>query len=134
MTVVLTYMTSVLLFLVTFNALGAARTGRSSLTLAHDALQIMVTPDMGDEHKETIVREAAMRMMKLLSVMLLQLFLSSTVIIAPVWLSDWVGLASLSQTTHFALRPDVVVLTVVVVYFFIVLSRKLQSGYWTRQL
>jgi hypothetical protein len=110
---VVTYLVCVLVFALLFRALHVWRICRSSMTLVSGVLQVVANDLKSDEEKEVAAKGAAIRLGGDTLRLMLKLIVLVSLSVLPAWLSDWAGLSRLSQTLAFALRPDVILLTIV---------------------
>lgn len=124
MAVVITYVVAVSLFLLVFKYLGISQICKSSYELLRSVRHTMTDSELDDGGKEVAVRSAALRMLHNSFVLLGKVILLIFSVLIPVWLADWIGIATLSQTTNLALRIDVMLLTLLAVSLIIPLVRK----------
>ena len=124
MTTALTYVISVLLFLLVFRHVGIVQVCKSALVMMREVVRVIADKGMDDGDKETAIRKTGLRMVRISLSLLIRSLLLLLAVVIPVWLSDVAGLSSFSQTASFALRMDVLVLTLIAVYLSLMLFRK----------
>lgn len=84
--------------------------------------------DLTDEEKEVRARRAAVATLLGTGQLLLRLAGASAATLVPVWLADAGGLVPADATARFAVRPDVLIATTLVVGAILLAARKTKPG------
>lgn len=124
MIVVAVYVLAVALFCLSFYYTRTVGTCRQVLSIARESTNVLTDDNLDDLAKEKAIKKSAVSMVKQSFVLFFKLFIILGVTILPLWLADVMQLAALSDTSRFALRWDVLVITTTVVLVPVVMLRK----------
>jgi hypothetical protein len=99
-------------------------TAIDSIVVSRQAIEIMSDPDLGDLEKEKLVQKAAVGMMQNCGFLFLKGCITILAVGTPILFADLLQLASIEETSRFALRWDVLVLTSVGMIVPVMLIKK----------
>ena len=126
--IVSVYAVTVLLFCLAFRFTRLIPTAMQAVTIARQAVETMSTTSLDDFAKEKAVQQAALKMITNCG----QLFIKGAAIVAaavlPIWLADILKLATVHDTSQFALRRDVLIVTTIVVMAAVMSWNKLRQN------
>lgn len=112
--VVFVYLTGVLLFVIVFSATRLSASFSQVSQVANAAIAAFRNPQLDDDAKERIARQASFTLFRKALDIVLKAILTLTSAAAPFWAANALNLATLNDTIAFASRWDVLVVTTVV--------------------
>ena len=125
--VIIIYCLAVILFCVAFYFTKLLNTCSQIVIMAKQALSTVTDKSLGDEAKEKAAKVAAVNILKNSFFLLFKILITIGAAILPLWLADIAGMANFSDTSEFALRLDVLLITTIVASAIAFLGRKLLS-------
>ena len=125
--VFITYCLAVVLFCVAFYFTKLLPTCSRIIVMAQQAVTTITDNSLDDDAKEKAAKAAAVRIFRNSFLLLFKIVITLGVAVSPIWLADVTGLASFPETSEFALRLDVLLITTIIVSGIVLLGRKLLS-------
>ena len=123
MIIVAVYMLAVLLFCLSFYFARVVETCRKVLSIVRESMGVLTDGNLDDLVKEEAIKEAALSMAKQCIVLLIKILIILGVTVLPMWLAALMGVATLSETSQFAMRWDVLVITTLVILVPVIVLR-----------
>ncbi len=125
--IILVYLLTIALFCLAFYLTDMIKTARVSIAISRQAIEIISDPDLEDFAKETSIKKAATEMMKNCGLFFLKGGLTVAAVAIPLLSADLMDLASIAETSRFALRWDVLILTTLAMMLSIIILKKLRT-------
>lgn len=125
--VFITYCLAVILFCVAFYYTKLLATCGQIIIVAQQAVTTITDKSIDDDAKEKAAKAAAVNIFKSSFLLLFKMVITFGAAILPLFLADVTGLASFSETSEYALRLDVLLITTIVASAIVFLGRKLLS-------
>ena len=123
MIIVAVYTLAVLLFCLSFYFTRMVDTCRQVLGIARESTGVLSDGNLDDLTKEKAIKKAALNMVKQCFVLFIKIFIILGVTVSPMWLAAFMRLATLNETSQFAMRWDVLVITTIVVLVPVIVLR-----------
>jgi len=123
MIIAFVYVLVVLLFCLSFYFTRIVYTCRQVLSIARKSMGVLSDGNLDDLAKEKAIKKAALKMVKQCSVLFIKIFIILGVAVLPMWLADFMKLATLTETSQFAMRWDVLVITTLIVLVPVIVMR-----------
>lgn len=123
--VFITYCLAVLLFCLAFYYTRLLATCSQVLVVAQQAVTKITDKNTDDEAKEEAAKAAAVSILKNSFILIFKIVITLGAAVLPLSLANITGLANFSETSEFALRLDVLLITTVIVSAAVFLGRKL---------
>lgn len=124
MIVAMVYVLAVALFCLSFYYTRTVGTCRQVLSIARESTNVLTDGNLDDLAKENAIKKSAVNMVKQCFVLFFKLFIVLGATVLPLWLADVLQLAALDDTSRFALRWDVLLITTIAVVVPVVMLRK----------
>ena len=125
--VFITYCLAVILFCVAFFFTKLLTTCSQIIILTQQAMSVVIDKNLDDAAKEKSAKDAAVNIFKNSFFLLLKILITFGAAILPLLLADITGMANFSETSEFALRLDVLLITTIVASAIVFIGRKLLS-------
>ena len=93
--------------------------------MARQAVTTITDNSLDDDAKEKAAKAAAVSIFRASFLLLFKIVITLGVTVLPIWLANVTGLASFPETSEFALRLDVLLITTIIVSAIVLLGRKL---------
>lgn len=119
------YCLAVILFCVTFYFTKLLTTCTQIIVIAQQAMTTITDVNLNDAAKEKATQAAAINMLRNSFLLLIKFVIIISVTVLPLWLADMAGMAKFSETSKFALRLDVLLITTIVATAIVFIGRKL---------
>lgn len=119
------YCLAVILFCVTFYFTKLLTTCTQIIVIAQQAMTTITDVNLNDAAKEKATQAAAINMLRNSFLLLIKFVIIISVTVLPLWLADMAGMAKFSETSEFALRLDVLLITTIVATAIVFIGRKL---------
>lgn len=108
------YVLAVLLFAAVFTITRLPQSCSKALAIARQAMEVMADRKLDDDAKEHATQQAALNMLKQGGLITLKTAMTIAATLLPLWLADVMALSSWEDTSQFALRWDVLLITTIV--------------------
>ena len=115
MLVTIIYSLSVILFCAAFYFTKLIITCNKVIEDSQDAIRIVSNKNLDDHAKEKLIQAAAIKMLKASFTLLFKILITLVLATIPLWIADVANVAPLSQTSEYALRIDVLVITTLII-------------------
>ena len=125
--VLVTYCLAVISFCLAFYFTRLSTTCGQLIVIAKQAVTTITNKDLDDAAKEKETQAAAIDTLKNAFSLLMKLVAIFGAAVVPIWLADVAGIAKFSETSAFALRLDVLLITTIVASAIVLLGRKLSG-------
>jgi hypothetical protein len=123
--VFIAYCLAVLLFCLAFYYTRLLATCSQVIVVAQQAITTITDKNTDDEAKEEAAKAAAVSILKNSFILIFKIVITLGAAVLPLSLANITGLANFSETSEFALRLDVLLITTVIVSAAVFLGRKL---------
>jgi hypothetical protein len=123
--VFITYCLAVLLFCLAFYYTRLLATCSQVIVVAQQAVTTITDKNTDDDAKEEAAKAAAVSILKNSFILIFKIVITLGAAVLPLSLANITGLADFSETSEFALRLDVLLITTVIVSAAVFLGRKL---------
>ena len=114
MIVEIVYVLAVLLFALVFTLTRLPRNCTQALVIAEQAMSVITDRNLDDEAKESATQQAALKMLKQGGLITIKAVITLAATVLPVFVADAMALSSWQNTSEFAMRWDVLLVTTVV--------------------
>ena len=125
--VMLIYCLAVLFFCLAFYFTKVIKTCNQIIDISRQSVATITDKNLDDAAKEKATQAAAINMLKNGFSLLAKLMITLGLTVLPLWLADVAGLATSSETSKFAMRLDVLLITTIIVTAIVFIGRKLLS-------
>lgn len=114
MVIGIVYVLAVTLFTIAFFLTRLPQSCSEAFSIARQSMMVMIDKKLDDDAKETVIQQAALKMLQHVGLIAVKSIVAFTATIIPIWLADVMALSSWQSSTEFALRWDVLLITLIV--------------------
>ena len=125
--VTITYCLAVILFCMAFYFTKLLATCNRIIITVQQAVTTITDKYIDDNAKEKAAKAAAVNIIKSSFLLLFKIVITFGTAVLPLFLADITGLADFSETSEYALRLDVLLITTIVASVIVFIGRKLLS-------
>ncbi|MBV1915446.1 MAG: hypothetical protein KUG72_08670 [Pseudomonadales bacterium] len=122
--ILIIYCLAVILFCAAFYFTHMLNECKTIIAIGNDSFAMMNNKDLNDDTKEQFIQASAIKMLKSSFMLLIKIVITLGITVLPLLLADITEIADFSETSHYSLRIDVLLITTVVVTLFVFLGRK----------
>ena len=123
----ITYCLAVILFCAAFYFTKLLTTCTQIIDISHQAIATIADKSRDDDVKEKAAKVAAVSIFRKSFSLSVKIVITLVATVFPLWLADITGMANFSETSEFALRLDVLLVTTIIVSIIVFFGRKLLS-------